>query len=428
MMRLTKPFFVFTLAAMMLASLVTLAASWPSLAQDDSGQTAVTPEPQQQFNLPITTDVNYIVERGDTLDGIGALFDVRVACIREVNDLVPTDILRVGDVLIISVECPAYDGIAPGGPPRLDSVGRTGEDGSYAVRPNDTLDTIGQALNVSVISLADANGITDPRNLAIGTILQIPADAPAYGVFPARQLAGAQGGIATPTGPVVTSLDEINTAEGGNYVVQPGDTLDVIGQTLNVSVVSLQVENGIGYGKELTAGLVLVIPADAPAYGVFPALDADLEGADSPANLPEGERYVVQPNDTLDTIGQRFNVSVVALRVSNNINAAGDIKPGRTIVIPDGAPVYGVFPSLDQPAGGVLAGGTLYIIQPGDTLDGVAASFDKDTLCIIEANEITNVRLIRAGQTIGIPPECPPYIGYNTVPAATPVQVVTPTS
>jgi LysM repeat protein len=225
----------------------------------------------------------------------------------------------------------------------------------------------------------------------------------------------------------VTSLDEINTAEGGNYVVQPGDTLDVIGQTLNVSVVSLQVENGIGYGKELTAGLVLVIPADAPAYGVFPALDGGLDGPDSSANLPTGERYVVQPNDTLDTIGQRFNVSVVALRVSNNINAAGDIKPGRTIVIPDGAPVYGVFPSLDQPAGGVLAGGTLYIIQPGDTLDGVAASFDKDTLCIIQANEITNVRLIRAGQTIGIPPECPPYVGYNTVPAATPVPVVTPT-
>lgn len=425
-MRLAKPFFGMILAVVMLAAMVTLAASWTSFAQDEGGSDAVTPEPAQQFNLPITTDVNYIVEPRDTLDAIGAMFDVRVACIREVNDLVPTDIIRPGDVLIISIECPAYDWGAPVAFPRLDSPGRTGTDGSYAVRPNDTLDTIGQALNVSVISLMDANGITEPRELAIGTILQIPADAPAYGVFPARQLAGAQGSIATPTGPVVTSLDEINAAEGGNYVVQPGDTLDVIGQTLNVSVVAIQVENNVGYGRELTAGQVLVIPADAPAYGLFPALDT--EGLDSPANLPEGERYVVQPNDTLDTIGQQFNVSVVALRVANNINAAGDINPGRTIVIPEDAPVYGTFPSLDEPAGAVLAGGEVYIIQPGDTLDGIAASFDKDTLCIIEANEITNVRLIRAGQTIGIPPQCPAYVGYNTVPAATPVPVVTPTS
>jgi LysM repeat protein len=431
-MRLTKPLPWTFLAAVILAAAWLWTAAVLPITPSAAQETGVTPEPTgeppaQEFALPITADVTYIVEPRDTLDGIGALFDVRVACIREVNNLRPADILRPGDALVISTACPAYDGIAPVEFPRLDSPGRTGEDGTYAVRPNDTLDTIAQQFNVSVIALAEANDITEPRRLSIGTLLEIPADAPAYGVVPARVPTGpdgAQGEL--PAGPLVTTLDEIDREAGGNYVVQPGDTLDTIGQALNVSVVTLQIENSIGFGRDLTAGTVLVIPADAPAYGVFPVIES--ADADGVANLPDGERYVIQPNDTLDTIAQEFNVSVVALRVVNNIDAASQLRPGREIVIPADAPPYGTFPSLDEPAGAVLASGEVYVIQPGDTLDGIAAEFNRDTLCIIQANEIENVRLIRAGQTIGIPGNCPEYVGYNRAPAATPAPVVTPTS
>lgn len=387
-------------------------------AQDGS-----TPEPTsvpQQFDLPIQGDVTYLVEPRDTLDEIGAVFDVRVACIRETNNLTRTDIIRPGDPLIISASCPAYDGVLEVEFPRVSSPGRTGDDGTYVVRPNDTLDTIGQRLNVSAISLARANNISNTKRLAIGTVLQIPADAPPYGVVPpldsAPQVAAA---AATPENPNFTPLSSL-TRESGTYVVQPGDTLDVIAQTIDVSVVSLQIANDITYGRSLMPGQTIFIPADAPPYGQFPALNVSRGGADPGApSSADGEQYVIQPGDTLDTIAQEFNVSVVAIRQVNGIDFSTQVTPGRSILIPADAPPYGEFPSSEEAAGGVIASGEQYVIQPNDTLDGIGARFDKDTLCIIQANEITNVRAIRPGQVIGIPADCPQYTGFDVVPGRT---------
>lgn len=323
-----------TLAILMIAGLLTLAISLATAQDDGSG----TPDdPAQRFNLPLQGDVNYVVQPRDVLDSIGALFDVRVACIRETNGLRPADILRPGDVLLISTACPAYDGVLRVEFPREDAPGRTGADGTYTVRPNDTLDTIAQRLDISVISLARANDITNSRRLAIGTVLTIPPNAPPYGQFPA--------------------LDAPSGSSGES------------------------------------------------------ALAAALRRAASGS-----QQYVVQPGDTLDTIGQRFNVSVVSLRIANEIESARQVTPGRTLVIPADAPAYGAFPSLEVPAGGVVADGEVVVLQPGDTIDRIAARFDKDTACIVRANDIRNVRAVRAGQSIGIPADCPPYSGYDFVP------------
>lgn len=293
----------------------------------------------EMYQLPLTADVEYLVQPRDTLEQIAAAFDVRLDCIRETNELKTYDILQIGQKLVISIDCPAYDGAGDVIAPRLDSPGRTGEDGSYVVRPSDTLDTIGQTLNVSVIELLQANDLREGRSLKAGDVLVIPEDAAPYGEYP------------------------------------------VITNELNETTMAM-IDNG-----EL-----------------------------------KGEQYVIQPNDTLDVIAQEFNVSVVAIRVANNINAAGDIVPGQLIVIPEGAPEYTLFPSLEAPAGTKIADGTQVVIQPGDTLDHIAAQYNVDTLCLIEANDIRTVRLIQPGQLIGIPSGCPAYSGFDVVPATPPTE------
>ena len=62
-------------------------------------------------------------------------------------------------------------------------------------------------------------------------------------------------------------------------------------------------------------------------------------------------------------------------------------------------------------AGGGLEG-ELYVIQPLDNIDQVAADFNVSTRCIVEANEIADVRAVKPGQTVLIPAEgCPAYTG-----------------
>jgi len=207
------------------------------------------------------------------------------------------------------------------------------------------------------------------------------------------------------------------SAQGSTYTVEPGDTLDTIGQELDVSVVSLQLANDIEPGDFIFPGDVLTIPADAAPYGAFPATDTDLTEGGGIGGGAAGEFYVIQPQDTLDVIAQERNVSVVSLIQVNEIENPRLIMPGMTILIPDDAPPYGAFPATDTDlatgggAGGGVAG-EVYIIQPRDTIDQIAADFNAATRCIVDANEITNVRMIQPGQTLVIPDDCPAYVGF----------------
>jgi LysM repeat protein len=381
----------------------------------------VAQDGEADLQLPITEDVTYVVVAGDTLDAIGALFDVQIACLRGRNDLAPVDIISPGDELHISVECPAYDGLLPVAHPREitqlipqvsiadgDTVSVTS---TYMVQRGDTLDTIGQELNISAEAIAQANEITNSRSLQIGQTLIIPS-GPEYGMVPAMDdgSAGAGGG-----------------AEGELYVIQRGDTLDVIGQERNVSVVSLMLVNDITNGRSIVPGQTILIPDNAPAYGEYPATDGG-PGAGGGLSV-EGEIYVVQPRDTLDTIGQEHNVSVVYLAQVNNIENPGRITPGMSLVIPDDSPVYGAYPATDGGLGaGGGANGELYVVQPRETIDGISADFNKDYRCVLEANGIGNPRRVQPGTTIVIPDSCGPYTGADIAPGAAPAGSSLPTT
>jgi LysM repeat protein len=369
---------------------------------------------EARYTLPITSDVTYTVQVRDTLDQVAAGFDIQLLCLFETNELTGGEIIQPGDQILISASCPAYDGVLEVENPRTDAPGRTGEDGTYAVRQNDTLDTIAQALDVSVVALQEANNLENPNRLSIGDILTIPEDAPPYGTFPSLE---------------DETLEERQTRGGEDsttYVIQPNDTLDTIGQALDVSVEQLRQVNQIENVLLLQPGFTLVIPADPAPYGTFPALDNETnQETQTRLNNGElrGEEYVVQPNDTLDTIAQEFGVSVIAIREANEIDSALDLRPGTVLVIPADAPPYGIVPSSGEPAGSQIAAGREYIIQPGDTLDHIAAQFNVDTLCLIERNGVEDPRFIYVGQIVGIPADCPEYTGFDVVPDTPPTQI-----
>lgn len=285
--------------------------------------------------VPITEEVTYVVQARDNLDGIGAYFDVRVDCIRELNGLKISTILQPGDALRISPTCPAYDGPRQAVlNPRSNTPGADGSDGTYTVRPNDTLDTIGQKLDVSVEALKAANDITNPKLLAAGQVLIIPPDAPVYGLAPALiyspGAAALLGEAGAPSG-----------MDGTTYVVQAGDTVPSIAESLDISIVVLRVVNGLGVSPEIEAGTELFIPAEASKFGELPSpeeLVALTEGRG--AGSIEARTYVIQRNETLDGVGARFNVNHYCLIERNGITNVRMVSAGTLVIIPDDCGEY----------------------------------------------------------------------------------------
>lgn len=97
--------------------------------------------------------------------------------------------------------------------------------------------------------------------------------------------------------------------------------------------------------------------------------------------------YTVERGDTLGRIARDHNVSLGELIEANDIANPNVIYPGQVLVIP----------------GEDTEPGTTYVVQRGDTLARIAASYGASISLLVEANGIRNPNLIRIGQNILIP-------------------------
>ena len=117
--------------------------------------------------------------------------------------------------------------------------------------------------------------------------------------------------------------------------------------------------------------------------------------------------YTIQENDSLDAIAQRFNLGDdgILLILDQNPEIVNDnngvIFVGQTILIP----IPGTTRPSSTPIPSNLGRGTLieYRVLPGDTLAGIAASFNSIEQNIIDENSIENANALQVGQVLQIP-------------------------
>lgn len=228
------------------ATVVIVATALAVNAQDDM------PDNEQSNSiLPITEDVRYEVGTADTLDDIAAIFDVSQECLVETNDIENPNAINVGDVLVIRVACPPYAGTNFVAFPRPISLGQGGGEATYTVRVADTLETIALAFDISPISLQEFNEIESPLDIRPGDVLSIPPDAPPFGRVP--PLPG-----------------ETIEAGGGSgdiiYVIQPRDTIDVIGAFYDKRVSCIIESNNIEQPPLIQPRTTIIIPEECPPY------------------------------------------------------------------------------------------------------------------------------------------------------------------
>ncbi|MGH2885928.1 MAG: lytic transglycosylase [Solirubrobacteraceae bacterium] len=173
------------------------------------------------------------------------------------------------------------------------------------------------------------------------------------------------------------------------HVVSPGETLSSIAAADGLSVDQLAAANGLSPSAQLIAGSTIQIPPQSgAAAGVAPALTStstgstgsvgdgdsdadDVGGSASAASTSSSvDSYVVQPGDTLTGIAARAGLSPDALAAANGLSPNGVLISGSALRLSGGASMVPV--STSAPASMASSAGA-YVVQPGDTLTGIAA-------------------------------------------------------
>lgn len=116
-----------------------------------------------------------------------------------------------------------------------------------------------------------------------------------------------------------------------------------------------------------------------------------------------GDDLIVQRGDTLWDIALEHGTTVDALVALNGISDPSLIRIGQRIVLhPPSAP------SSPPPAAPAPPAPIIHVVQPDETLWGIAVQYGTTVPALVEANQISNPSLIRIGQTLAIPQLAPP--------------------
>ncbi len=130
--------------------------------------------------------------------------------------------------------------------------------------------------------------------------------------------------------------------------------------------------------------------------------------------------YTVQVGDTLNELAYRYGVGVLQLMQANCLDNQS-LYPGQVIFLP---PVVFTPTSPPLPQCGPPPGWVQYVVQPGDTLDSLAARTNTTVYAIAQASCLTR-HVIRAGQVVWLP-YLPPPLTPTLPPSATYTPYVPP--
>lgn len=161
---------------------------------------------------------------------------------------------------------------------------------THTVAVGENLYRIGLRYGVSWVQIAELNKLSNPNQLTVGQVLQIPSGAPTPEPTPSPQ---------TET----------------TYVVKVGDNLFRIGLAYGVSWVQIAEANGIVNPNQIYVGQTLKIPVSTP--GPTPQFT-----------------HQVKAGETLFLISLQYGIPWTRIAEANNLSSPYVIYVGQVLVIP----------------------------------------------------------------------------------------------
>ncbi len=307
--------------------------------------------------------IEYSVKRYDNLIDIADLFNVRVADIRNWNNLPYTSNISIGQKLNIYVDQTKQNYYAS-----MENLSRTdklkiihansGETWiNHRIRRGESLSTIAFKYGVSVSNLKKWNGLRNNK-IRAGQKLQIYT------------------GKFNPS--VADNSDQTASAPSGDYFyhkIRRGESIGKIAERYGVSTSKIRRWNNLRSNK-IIAGKSLKI------YG---------KGGNANETVVDntsGEKiHVVRSGDTVGGIALKYGVSEENLRAWNNIN-------GNKIVIGDKLTLTGESSKVvDKDEVEENGEADYYIVKSGDTLGGIGEMYGVSSRDVMRWNDITSTTI-----------------------------------
>ncbi len=129
---------------------------------------------------------------------------------------------------------------------------------------------------------------------------------------------------------------------------------------------------------------------------------AALACALAPAATALGAAHTVVPGETLSGIAAANGLPTGALAAANGLSPTAFVVSGTTLQIP--APGAGsATPVTAAPSAATTAGGGGRLVQPGETLSGIAVANGVSTAALAAANGLSPTSFVLAGSRLRIP-------------------------
>jgi LysM repeat protein len=149
-----------------------LPTATPTVTETPTITPTMSPTPTPTYTPTPTatpTPVVHVVEHGDTLLGIAAIYNTTVESIMAANGITDPTLLRVGQALIIPQPTTAGPAETPSSAPLLVV---------YTVQPGDSLSSIAVKHGTTVEAIMAANNLSSPDLIYQGQELEIPVGTP----------------------------------------------------------------------------------------------------------------------------------------------------------------------------------------------------------------------------------------------------------
>jgi LysM repeat protein len=253
-------------------------------------------------------------------------------------------------------------------------VSQTTRPSTYRVKSGDTVSQIAKRFGLSITAIAKLNNLGPKSLIRVGQVIKLVGNTP----------------------PEV---------EAESYRVRPGDTLSGIASRQQLTLSELTSINRISSSTLIYPGQVLrvakVIPSSQPPVGA-------------------PDTYVVATGDSLDSVAQKFGITLGALREYNDLARASIIYVGQVLSLrpPVGqakAPkppkpassastLSDEISSLDpmRPTGACSIHG-FHTVLSGETISRIAAVYGVSTQSVLSANSLSWSSTIFVGQRLSIP-------------------------
>ncbi|RMG85792.1 MAG: LysM peptidoglycan-binding domain-containing protein, partial [Candidatus Dadabacteria bacterium] len=234
-------------------------------------------------------------------------------------------------------------------------------------------DTVRVATPVDLTTAARAAGVGRRVLEELNPALLRGCTPPGAGAYPLRVPPGRGPSVAE----ALERLPPEQRLSFERYRVRPGDTLWGIARRFDTRVAAISELNRIRSARSLRPGQELVVPVPRGFKPRRPAADT----------VAAADGYRVKPGDTLWAIARRFGTSVAELRRWNGLGRSSLLRPGQ---------VLRVRPER-------VASGAVHVVEPGDTLWGIARRYGVELSDLLDLNGWGPDRVLRPGDEVRVP-------------------------